>query len=125
VSLLGRLLGWLLMWLLGWLGRFQDCHARFRTESHGDVVGRFNERFILSLASCPVCCVADDELNILPLSSLIRTLQPLPVRLPLPPLLPHPHAAAPAREEPPPSPFQLPHPYTLHPLHVGVCTAVQ
>ena len=28
-----------------------DVHARFRTESHQDVVGRFNERFILSLAS--------------------------------------------------------------------------
>ncbi|CAI7807913.1 unnamed protein product [Closterium sp. NIES-53] len=53
-----------------------DVHARYRTESHGDVVGRFNERFILSLASCPTCCVMDDELNILPLSSHMRLLQP-------------------------------------------------
>ncbi|CAI5530430.1 unnamed protein product, partial [Closterium sp. Naga37s-1] len=55
-----------------------DVHARYRTESHGDVVGRFNERFILSLASCPTCCVMDDELNILPLSSHMRHLQPSP-----------------------------------------------
>ncbi|CAI5531434.1 unnamed protein product, partial [Closterium sp. Naga37s-1] len=56
-----------------------DVHARYRTESHGDVVGRFNERFILSLASCPTCCVMDDELNILPLSSHMRHLQPSPL----------------------------------------------
>eukprot|EP00271_Cylindrocystis_brebissonii_P001199 TRINITY_DN11501_c0_g1_i1.p1 TRINITY_DN11501_c0_g1~~TRINITY_DN11501_c0_g1_i1.p1 ORF type:complete len:745 (-),score=153.66 TRINITY_DN11501_c0_g1_i1:169-2319(-) len=54
-----------------------DVHARFRTESHADVVGRFNERFILSLAACPACCVLDDELNILPLASQMRSLQPV------------------------------------------------
>ncbi|GBG87241.1 hypothetical protein CBR_g45300 [Chara braunii] len=54
-----------------------DVHARFRTESHSDVTGRFNERFIMSLASCRTCVVMDDELNILPLSSHIRELQPV------------------------------------------------
>ncbi|KAI9563099.1 hypothetical protein GHT06_010556 [Daphnia sinensis] len=46
-----------------------DVHARYRTEAHNDVVGRFNERFILSLASCSRCLVVDDQLNILPVSS--------------------------------------------------------
>jgi N-acetyltransferase 10 len=32
------------------------------------VVARFNERFILSLASCSDCLVLDDELNVLPIS---------------------------------------------------------
>ncbi len=56
----------------------QDVHARFRTEAHVDVVGRFNERFILSLASCKACVVMDDELNILPISTSIRSITPLP-----------------------------------------------
>lgn len=34
--------------------------------------GRFNERMVLSLASCPNCLLMDDELNVLPTSSLIR-----------------------------------------------------
>jgi hypothetical protein len=46
-----------------------DAHARFRTEAHSDVQPRFNERFLLSLASCTACLVLDDELNILPVSS--------------------------------------------------------
>ncbi len=54
-----------------------DVHARFRTESHQHVTGRFNERFILSLASCQNCIFMDDELNILPLSSHVRSLEPL------------------------------------------------
>ena len=45
-----------------------DVHARYRTESAGDVVPRFNERFILSLGKCANCLVCDDELNILPIS---------------------------------------------------------
>eukprot|EP01082_Thalassiosira_pseudonana_P016458 g14825.t1 g14825 contig90:494993-498880(+) len=45
-----------------------DVHSRYRTESSGDVVPRFNERFILSLGGCANCLVCDDELNILPLS---------------------------------------------------------
>jgi N-acetyltransferase 10 len=49
-----------------------DVHARFRTEVHNRVVGRFNERFILSLADCRAALVADDELNVLPISSISR-----------------------------------------------------
>jgi len=45
-----------------------DVHSRFRTESAGEVVPRFNERFILSLGKCNNCLVCDDELNVLPLS---------------------------------------------------------
>ncbi|KAK0384141.1 hypothetical protein NLU13_8230 [Sarocladium strictum] len=45
-----------------------DVHSRYRTEAHDDVVARFNERFILSLGSCPACLVIDDELNVLPIS---------------------------------------------------------
>lgn len=55
-----------------------DVHSRFRTESHQDVVARFNERFILSLASCSRCLVLDDELNVLPISKHARKLVPLP-----------------------------------------------
>ncbi|KZT55497.1 DUF699-domain-containing protein [Calocera cornea HHB12733] len=46
-----------------------DVHARYRTSSSGAPVSRFNERFILSLGSCPTTLVLDDELNVLPLSS--------------------------------------------------------
>jgi N-acetyltransferase 10 len=51
---------------------------RFRTEAHGDVTARFNERFMLSLADCGACLVCDDELNVLPLSSRMRSVEPLP-----------------------------------------------
>jgi N-acetyltransferase 10 len=54
-----------------------DIHDRFRTEAHAEVTPRFNERFLLSLASCPTCIVVDDELNILPISSHIRNIQPV------------------------------------------------
>jgi N-acetyltransferase 10 len=55
-----------------------DVHARYRTESAGDVVPRFNERFILSLAKCPNCLVCDDELNVLPISrKALSTLKPV------------------------------------------------
>lgn len=46
----------------------QDVHGRYRTDAHQFVQPRFNERFILSLGSCPDCLVLDDELNVLPLS---------------------------------------------------------
>eukprot|EP00466_Bigelowiella_natans_P003509 jgi/Bigna1/57656/fgenesh1_pm.23_\ len=49
-----------------------DVHKRFRTAAHQDVVARFNERFLLSLAVCKTCIVVDDELNILPISSHIK-----------------------------------------------------
>ncbi|CAH3162782.1 unnamed protein product, partial [Porites evermanni] len=55
-----------------------DVHSRYRTESHQDVVGRFNERFILSLTSCKNCMVIDDQLNILPVSSHTLTITALP-----------------------------------------------
>ncbi|KAK1421208.1 hypothetical protein QVD17_23378 [Tagetes erecta] len=56
-----------------------DVHERFRTESHALVSGRFNERFLLSLASCGSCIVMDDELNILPISSHMKSITPVPV----------------------------------------------
>eukprot|EP00064_Thunnus_orientalis_P002628 superscaffoldBa00000198_g2635 len=55
-----------------------DVHSRYRTEAHQDVVGRFNERFILSLASCKNCLVIDDQLNILPISSHMANIKPVP-----------------------------------------------
>ena len=54
-----------------------DVHSRYRTESHGDVINRFNERFILSLGASENCLVMDDELNILPISAG-RSVTPLP-----------------------------------------------
>ncbi|EHB01864.1 UPF0202 protein C20G8.09c [Heterocephalus glaber] len=59
-----------------------DVHSRYRTEAHQDVVGRFNERFILSLASCKKCLVIDDQLNILPISSHMASLETLPPQAP-------------------------------------------
>ena len=53
-----------------------ESHDRLRTESHQDVVGRFNERFLLSLGNCQECLVLDDELNILPISSHARGIKP-------------------------------------------------
>jgi len=52
-----------------------DVHSRYRTEAHQDVVNRFNERFILSLASNHAAVFLDDNLNILPLSSHVKTLE--------------------------------------------------
>ncbi|KAI9890838.1 MAG: hypothetical protein M1814_003622 [Vezdaea aestivalis] len=54
-----------------------DVHSRYRTEAHGDVTARFNERFILSLGSCESCLVVDDELNVLPISGG-KDVKPLP-----------------------------------------------
>eukprot|EP00088_Acartia_fossae_P056673 TRINITY_DN6600_c0_g1_i3.p1 TRINITY_DN6600_c0_g1~~TRINITY_DN6600_c0_g1_i3.p1 ORF type:complete len:1013 (-),score=323.42 TRINITY_DN6600_c0_g1_i3:32-3070(-) len=55
-----------------------DVHSRYRTESHKDVVNRFNERFILSLANNPASLFLDDQLNILPISSHIKNLEKCP-----------------------------------------------
>ncbi|KAI9108625.1 hypothetical protein K1719_020272 [Acacia pycnantha] len=55
-----------------------DVHDRFRTESHSEAAGRFNERFLLSLASCKACVVMDDELNVLPISSHMKSITPVP-----------------------------------------------
>ncbi|XP_037086668.1 RNA cytidine acetyltransferase-like [Pollicipes pollicipes] len=57
-----------------------DVHGRYRTEAHQHVVGRFNERFILSLASCRHALVMDDQLNLLPISSHVLQLEPVPKR---------------------------------------------
>ncbi|KAL4224487.1 N-acetyltransferase 10 [Mactra antiquata] len=57
-----------------------DVHSRYRTEAHQDVVGRFNERFILSLASCQHCMVIDDQFNLLPFSSHMLNIQPIPAK---------------------------------------------
>ena len=45
-----------------------DVHSRYRTENSGDIIPRFNERFILTLGKCSNCLVCDDELNVLPIS---------------------------------------------------------
>ena len=42
--------------------------------------GRFNERMVLSLASNTSCLLVDDELNILPTSSHVKSIEPLPVK---------------------------------------------
>jgi N-acetyltransferase 10 len=57
---------------------FQDVHSRYRTEAHQDVVGRFCERFILSLGDCRACVVMNDQLEVLPISSHIVQLEPVP-----------------------------------------------
>ncbi|KQK08319.1 RNA cytidine acetyltransferase 1 [Brachypodium distachyon] len=54
-----------------------DVHERFRTESHTLAAARFNERFLLSIALCKACVVMDDELNILPVSSHMKFIQPV------------------------------------------------
>jgi hypothetical protein len=46
-------------------------HARTRSTAQ-DVTPRFNERLVLSLASCPTCLLMDDELNVLPTSRCRR-----------------------------------------------------
>lgn len=58
----------LLNLILAYRINIQDVHSRYRTSSHDSVTARFNERFILSLASCDDCLVLDDELNVLPIS---------------------------------------------------------
>ncbi|KAK0425983.1 hypothetical protein QR680_009485 [Steinernema hermaphroditum] len=55
-----------------------DVHSRYRTEAHTEIVARFNERFILSLASCKMCAVIDDQLNVLPISSHIKKIEAVP-----------------------------------------------
>ncbi|GAB2211392.1 hypothetical protein Drorol1_Dr00024704 [Drosera rotundifolia] len=54
-----------------------DVHDRFRTESHAEATGRFNERFLLSIASCKACMVLDDEFNLLPISSHMKSIIPV------------------------------------------------
>ncbi|XP_040574778.1 RNA cytidine acetyltransferase [Lepeophtheirus salmonis] len=55
-----------------------DVHSRYRTESHHQVIPRFNERFILSLSNNKRSILLDDKLNVIPHSSHIKTLVPIP-----------------------------------------------
>lgn len=55
-----------------------DVHARYRTESHQDVVSRFNERFILSLIDCQNSCIIDDRFNVLPVCNHLLSIAPTP-----------------------------------------------
>ncbi|XP_057340613.1 RNA cytidine acetyltransferase isoform X1 [Microplitis mediator] len=55
-----------------------DVHQRYRTEAHQDIVCRFNERFLLSLASCKRCLAVDDQLRVLPISSQNLKIDPVP-----------------------------------------------
>jgi len=57
-----------------------DVHSRFRTEAHQDIVCRFNERFLLSLADCQNCVVLDDKLNLIPVSTHVLNLEALPAK---------------------------------------------
>ncbi|KAG8391484.1 hypothetical protein BUALT_Bualt01G0192500 [Buddleja alternifolia] len=57
-----------------------DVHERYCKESHSQAAARFNERFLLSLASCKSCIVMDGELNILPISSHMKSISSFPVR---------------------------------------------
>ncbi|KAL1129831.1 hypothetical protein AAG570_012775 [Ranatra chinensis] len=59
-----------------------DVHDRYRSEAHNDVVGRFNERFLLSLSTCTRCLVTDDQLNVLPISSHILDIEADPTNSP-------------------------------------------
>lgn len=43
------------------------------------VLGLFNERLVLSLAYNPCCILMDDELNILPISSHVKSIAPAEV----------------------------------------------
>ena len=57
-----------------------DVHSRYRTEAHQDIVNRFNERFILSLASNHAAIFLDDNLNLLPVSSHVRGLEKVKIQ---------------------------------------------
>lgn len=56
-----------------------DVHKRYRTESHSNVVCRFNERLLLSLADCNRCLLLNDDLAILPLSLKTANVKPINV----------------------------------------------
>ena len=63
-----------------------NVHNRYRTEASDNIVARFNERFILSLISCPKFIALDDRSNILPINSLLADLKPVPKKNSLDPL---------------------------------------
>ena len=45
-----------------------DAHNRYRSSTRFDTVGRFNERFLLSLTTNPSCLVLTDSLDVVPFS---------------------------------------------------------
>ena len=55
-----------------WYDRWHTWSKKYQT------VSRFNERFILSLASNKRCVVIDDNLNVLPLSSHVKHVAEVP-----------------------------------------------
>ena len=56
-------------------GLNMDVHNKFKTSLFNKVIPRFNERFILSLASCRNCIVMNNEYNLLPISAGIVALK--------------------------------------------------
>ena len=46
-----------------------DVHSRYRTDAHQHIKPRFNERFILSLATCENALCINDKLGVLPIST--------------------------------------------------------
>ncbi|RNF02567.1 nat10 protein [Trypanosoma rangeli] len=52
-----------------------DVHARYRTEALRDVVPRFNERFLLSLVDCDTALCVDDDLNVLPITAKMQSVE--------------------------------------------------
>ncbi|ESS66257.1 hypothetical protein TCDM_05153 [Trypanosoma cruzi Dm28c] len=52
-----------------------DVHARYRTEALRDVVPRFNERFLLSLVDCETALCVDDDLNVLPITTKMQSVE--------------------------------------------------
>lgn len=52
-------------------------HARFRTDAHKNLTPRFNERFLLSLKSMPLCLMLDDSLDVLPWARQTLHIEPV------------------------------------------------
>jgi hypothetical protein len=63
-------------------------------EKYLPFAGRFNERLVLSLASCKACILMDDELNILPTSTHVREIREVEMGPDGQPLLPTADVAA-------------------------------
>ena len=66
------------LWHLNVPLAFSSAFKAFSSALSCSTVGRFNERMVLSLASNPSCLLVDDELNILPTSRHVRSIEPLP-----------------------------------------------
>ncbi|XP_029125815.1 RNA cytidine acetyltransferase 1 isoform X2 [Cajanus cajan] len=62
------------------LRSLSSLRSLYTTESHTEVIGRFNERFLLSLASCKSCLFLNDELNILLDSFHVRSIVPISIK---------------------------------------------